>query len=307
MRRTTWAPASRRERLAESRTTGERGAANALRSARARLPGTSFTRRSPKDRPYGGDQGHEDPRDDRVLHRVQWRLHLGRRRGARGHAERALERREEVVGELEGGRVDEAVTDLRDAPANLRRRGVGEQRAAVLVGERHLRAPLGESRGAAFTVEAQGVALEGDHVLEAQLAAELRAHRAQRCGDTGGILVVPGLLDRLATRDRRLQDRRVVERRPRARAINGELALAAEFHKPGTDHGFPPGGKPWSVPGLLPGGVRGREGRRCRASAGTRPRAASCWRCWQRAARIPRTAAADAAARFRCLIGSRLA
>src|SRR5258706_6407999 len=114
MRRTAWAPASRRARLEGSSTTLERFAANARRSASVSAPGTSFMRRSPKDGPYGGDQGDENHGDDRVLHHAQSRLDLGGRRHAGGRPDRALERREEVVGELERGRIDEAVAHLRD-------------------------------------------------------------------------------------------------------------------------------------------------------------------------------------------------
>src|SRR5258706_2301243 len=107
MRRTASAPLSRRARLDGSSTTFERSSANARRSAKVSAPATSFTRRSAKDGPYGGDQRYEDHSDDGVLHRAQRRLDLRGRRHAGGRGDRALECLEKIIGELERGRVDE--------------------------------------------------------------------------------------------------------------------------------------------------------------------------------------------------------
>src|SRR5690349_9569430 len=59
---------------------------------------------------------------------------------------------EKIVGHLLGGAVDQPLAELRELAANLCVDIVGEQRAAILVGELHVGASLGESSDTALSL-----------------------------------------------------------------------------------------------------------------------------------------------------------
>ena len=59
---------------------------------------------------------------------------------------------EELVRHFLGGAVDQALAELRELAADLRVDVVGQQRAAILVGEPDVRAALGEARDAAVAL-----------------------------------------------------------------------------------------------------------------------------------------------------------
>ena len=127
-------------------------------------------------------------------------------------------------------RVDEPLPHLRDSPADLRAHHVGKQRGRALVGERDLRAALGEARRAPLALEAQRVALGRGHVLELEVAVELRAHRPEGGRDHDAIGVVARALDRLAAGNRGAQALRVVQRTPCLLAGHRQPAFALEVH-----------------------------------------------------------------------------
>src|ERR1043165_5557182 len=87
---------------------------------------------------------------------LSFRHDAGSRRRAR---DRAGELREEIVRHLLGGAGDQPLAELGELAADLRLDIVGEQRAAVLVGELHHGAALGEAGDAALALARDPVAV----------------------------------------------------------------------------------------------------------------------------------------------------
>src|SRR2546423_13484966 len=231
MRRTASAPASRRFAVAPSSCNFSCDRAKAARAAGVRAPGTSRMPRlsqGHENRPRGGRcRGHPENRTRyQFLEMCTWYAFL-----EMCTRYTFFEGGEEVVGELEGGGVDESVADLGDTAAYLGGDGIANQRGAIVIRERDLGGTLGEACGAARALEPQGVALGRDDILQQQLAVEFRAHRPQRREDPDRVLVVARLLDRLAARNRSLEDLRIVECLPHAVAIDRQQPLAGQDHE----------------------------------------------------------------------------
>jgi hypothetical protein len=140
-----------------------------------------------------------------------------------------LERREEFLGELARGRVHQAVADLRDLAAHLGGHRVFEARSCVLH-EPHLRFAPREAGDASFAVEAQGVALGRNLIGDRELAAERRAHRAERSAEGHAVVVVVDAFDGLAAGDACAKHVRILQGRPGDGTINGQVAATFEFH-----------------------------------------------------------------------------
>ena len=138
---------------------------------------------------------------------------------------------EELVGHLLGGGVDQAGADLGELAADLGLGGVGEQRHAVVVGERHIGAALGEAGGAALALAADGVAVGRVEVGQRDVALEGRRDRADLGLDGRRHLGVGDLLQRLAAGDAGLEHDRIVEGGPDLVARCRDLIPASHFHE----------------------------------------------------------------------------
>src|SRR5579862_6044478 len=96
---------------------------------------------------------------------------------ASGALHRIGEIAEEVVGDLFGGAVDQALAKLRELAADLRLDVVGQQRAAVLGRKLHRGAALGEAGDAALALAGNLVAVRRVDVGQRDGAFEPRLHR----------------------------------------------------------------------------------------------------------------------------------
>src|SRR6185437_797688 len=83
-----------------------------------------------------------------------------------------------IVGNLLGGAVDQALAELGEFAANLGLHVIGQQRAAVLFGQRHRGAAFGETGNAAIALARYLVAVGRVEIGEMNLAFETRLHRA---------------------------------------------------------------------------------------------------------------------------------
>src|SRR5581483_3139870 len=137
----------------------------------------------------------------------------------------------EVVGELLGGAIDQPLTELRELAANLRLDIVGQQRAAVLLGELDGSTPLGEAGDAAVALAGNLVAVRRVEVGEPDLALEARLDRADLVGGDRLEFVFANQLKRLAAGDARLQHLRIVELLPDRLPRSGKLLLAGHHHR----------------------------------------------------------------------------
>src|SRR5262245_8350579 len=112
---------------------------------------------------------------------------------------------EELVGELLGGAVDQALAELRQLSADLRLDIVDEQRPALLLLQVDGRAALGEARHAAIALAGDPVAVRRIEVGEADLAFEPCLDRPDLVGGDGLELVLPEKVQRLAARNADLE------------------------------------------------------------------------------------------------------
>src|SRR6266852_5181759 len=81
---------------------------------------------------------------------------------------------EEIVRRLLRRAVDQALAELGELAADLGLDVIGQERAAVLVGERHLGAALGEARDAALAFARDAIAVGWIEVGELDLALPAR-------------------------------------------------------------------------------------------------------------------------------------
>src|SRR5262245_13322255 len=137
---------------------------------------------------------------------------------------------EEIVGRLLGRTVDQALPELGELAADLRLHVIGEQRAAVLVGERHLGAALGEARDTALAFAGDAVAVGRIEIGEAHLALPARLDRPDLDGGDSLELVVGNLVELLAAGDAALEHLRVIELGPYHLAAGSELDLPIHGH-----------------------------------------------------------------------------
>src|SRR3954468_23678806 len=105
---------------------------------------------------------------------------------------------EEIVGGLLRRAVDQALTKLRELAADLRLHVIGEKRAAILVGERHLGAALGKARDAPLAFAGDAIAVGRIEIGEPDLAFPARLDRADLDRGSRLKLVVRNLVELLA-------------------------------------------------------------------------------------------------------------
>src|SRR5215467_264813 len=139
--------------------------------------------------------------------------------------------REEVVGGLLRRAVDEALAELGELAADLRLDVIGQQRAAVLVGERHLGAAFGKAGDAALAFAGDAVAVRRIEVGEPDLAFPARLDRTDLDRGHGLKLAVGNLVELLAAGDAALEHLGVVELRPHHLATGGKLDLPVHGHR----------------------------------------------------------------------------
>src|ERR1700754_1789428 len=84
---------------------------------------------------------------------------------------------EEFVGQFLGRSVDQALAELGQLAADLRLDIITQERAAVLVGERHGGAALGEAGDAPLAFARDLVAIGRIEITQGDLALEARRHR----------------------------------------------------------------------------------------------------------------------------------
>src|SRR5262245_35815063 len=137
---------------------------------------------------------------------------------------------EEIVGCLLGRTVDQALPELGELAADLRLHVIGKERAAVLVGERHFGAALGEARDTTLAFAGDAVAVGRIEIGEPHLALPARLDRTDLDGGDGLELVVGNLVELLAARDAALEHLGVVELGPNHLAAGGELDLPTHGH-----------------------------------------------------------------------------
>src|SRR5262245_2748700 len=137
---------------------------------------------------------------------------------------------EEIVGCLLGRTVDQALPELGELAADLRLHVIGKERAAVLVGERHFGAALGEACDTALAFARDAVAVGRIEIGEPHLALPARLDRTDLDGGDGLELVVGNLVELLAAGNAALEHLRVVELGPYHLAAGGELDLPTHGH-----------------------------------------------------------------------------
>src|SRR6185312_7210232 len=157
------------------------------------------------------------------------------RRNAARHAStrrnRGGEILEKVVGDLLGGAVDQALAELGELAADLRLDVVGEQRAAVLFGERDRRTAFGKTGDAALAFARYPIAIGWIEVGKVHAAFEARLHRADLGGGDRLEFGVGGFVEFLAARDAGLEHLGIVELGVDDLAARRQLDLARHDHR----------------------------------------------------------------------------
>src|SRR3954463_3253309 len=138
---------------------------------------------------------------------------------------------EDIVGGLFRGAVDQALAKLRELAADLRLHVIGEKRAAILVGQRHLGAALGKARNTPLAFAGNAIAVGRIEIGEPDLAFPARLDRADLDRGVGLKLVVRSPIELLAARDTALEHLRVVELFPYYFAFCSELDLPIHRHR----------------------------------------------------------------------------
>src|SRR5215813_11173929 len=138
---------------------------------------------------------------------------------------------EEIVRRLLGRAVDQALAELGQLAADLRLDVVGEQRTAILVGQRHLGIALGEAGHTALAFAGDAVAAGRIEVEEPHLSLPTRLDRADLEAGDGLEFGVRVLVELLAAGDAVLEHLRVVEHRPDLVAAGRKLDLPGHRHR----------------------------------------------------------------------------
>src|SRR5579883_2267190 len=81
---------------------------------------------------------------------------------------------EEIVGSLLRGAADQALAELRQLTADLRLDVIAQQRAAILVGQRHFGAPLGKAGNTSLAFTGDAIAARRVEVGKPHLALPAR-------------------------------------------------------------------------------------------------------------------------------------
>ena len=141
---------------------------------------------------------------------------------------------EEFVGQLLHRALNQPGAELGHLAADLGIGRVAQDGAARAVGlQRHIGGALAEAGGTALALARNAVALRRIEIRQGHLAVEGGLHRADLGGDDGGILVLAGLLDRLAAWNAVLERCRIDQLCPDRLRGGGDAVFARKLH------GFP--------------------------------------------------------------------
>ena len=121
---------------------------------------------------------------------------------------------EELIGDLAGGADYKPGSDLRQAPADLKIRGIIQDGLSALLFQRHVGGAPPEPDGACLALALKAIAFRGNRIDDAEFTAECRLDRADRGLHGRLVVVVRQLLERLATRNALLQNFRIQQRVP---------------------------------------------------------------------------------------------
>src|SRR5262245_1814769 len=138
---------------------------------------------------------------------------------------------EEIIGGLLRRTVDEALPKLGELAADLRLDVIGEKRAAVLVGERHLGAAFGKAGHPALPFAGNAIATRRIEVGEADLALPACLDRSHFDGGDGLEFVIRDLVELLAAGDTALEHLGIIELCPDDLAAGSELHLPIHRHR----------------------------------------------------------------------------
>src|SRR6516225_12006714 len=161
---------------------------------------------------------------------------LGRSRPGRAPASssRLRHRRGELDEEIVGGflrrAVDKTLPELGELAADLRLYVIGQERAAIVVGERYLGAAFGKAGNAPFAFAGNAIAVGWIEVGETDLALPARLDRSHFDRGDGLEFVVGNLVELLAAGDAALEHFGVIELCPDHVAAGSELDLPIHRH-----------------------------------------------------------------------------
>src|ERR1700761_3026630 len=140
---------------------------------------------------------------------------------------------EELVGQFLGRAVDQALPELGELTADLRLDVVAQKRTAVLVGERHDGAALGETGNPALALAGDLVAVGRIEIAQGDLALEARRHRPDLHLGHRAEAAILGGFQLLAAGDAGLQHCRIVQLGPHRFPLSRKLDLASHSHRHG--------------------------------------------------------------------------
>src|SRR6266487_4025138 len=138
---------------------------------------------------------------------------------------------EKIVGGLLRRAVDETLPELGELAADLRLHVIGEKRAAVVVGERHLGAAFGKAGNAPLPFAGNAIAVRRIEIREADLALPARLDGPDFDGGDGLEFVIRDLVKLLAAGDAAFEHLGVVELGPDHLAVGSELDLPIHRHR----------------------------------------------------------------------------
>src|SRR5207247_6866542 len=113
-----------------------------------------------------------------------------------------------------GGAVDQALAELGELAADLGFHVVGEKRAAILVGKRHLGSSFGKTRGTALPFTGDAIAVGGIEIGQPDLALPASLHRSDFDGGDRLEFVLRDFVELLRTGDAAPEHLGIVELRP---------------------------------------------------------------------------------------------
>src|SRR6267378_6345424 len=138
--------------------------------------------------------------------------------------------RKKLIGQFLGRTVDQPLPELGELAADLRLDIVSQERAAILVGQSHRRAALGEAGDTALAFARYLVAIGWIEIAQRHPPLEPGRHRPDLHLGHRAETVVPGLLQFLAAGDAGLEHLRIVQFGPHGLTRRRKLNLAIHRH-----------------------------------------------------------------------------
>src|SRR6266566_2103188 len=148
----------------------------------------------------------------------------------------------ELIGQLFGGPVDQALAELGELAADLGLDIISEKRAAILVGQSDRSAALGKAGDAALALARDLVAVWRIEIAQRDLALEARRHRPDLHFRDRAETIVVGLFQFLASGNAGLEHFRIVQLGPHRLARRWKLDFTVHRH---GHEGLP--GSLWSI------------------------------------------------------------